>query len=133
MTTSPRSCRILATLSIAGLAWIVNLSLALRQFFDADLSGGWLIAGTMLSAVAIGILVMIKQFTEAIVEPYCFDRFQRVAHSGRNASQPRPDSRHDGRNLFDQSFALPRRNALGLGPQQSLANRRRSSRHLASV
>ncbi len=124
MTTTPHGGRPFAILAACALAWILILSLALRYLLGAGASGGWLIVGLMLSAAGAGIVLLIKEFTDAIPLPEHFDlkeaRGQFWDLAGKMAPAPIPI-----RNIPDGSYAEIRRRNLGLAPQLNSQNRRR--------
>lgn len=97
------------------------LSLALRVFFDATLTEGWLIVGAIFSVVALGLALLIKEFNEAFLMPVCKMAFV-------------PDSRGFPVAMVDEAaFAsweeqirdAARRSELGLNKAMLSANRAR--------
>ncbi len=108
-------------LSVCALAWILILSLALRCMLGAGVSAGWLIVGIMFSAVALGVVILIKEFTEAITLSEHFDLNRGRAHAETPAGST-------GWNSPDRAIAALRRSELGLGPGLAHANRRRQAK-----
>ncbi|RYD19840.1 MAG: hypothetical protein EOP88_17440 [Verrucomicrobiaceae bacterium] len=77
MKTSPRSFSPLVVVAMAGIGWVLVLSLALRVFFDASITGGWLIVGTVFTVAALGLAILVKEFNEAFLMPVCNMAFVR--------------------------------------------------------
>lgn len=56
----------LILLAAACLAWIGILSLAFMAFLGTGVSAGWIFAGALLLALAVWVVVMFREFKQAI-------------------------------------------------------------------
>ncbi len=95
--------------------------LVLRYLFGAELSGGWLIVGMILTVAALGLVVMIKEFKDAIL----VSGVTEMHHPERRSPHPATTVNRDERGHLDQFYAEPRRSALGLNCKHAHMNRRR--------
>ncbi len=124
MTSSPRWSSPLIVVPVSILIWVAILTYILRHFFGAGVDSGWLIAGVMLTFVALGGLVIVREFKEAIPVPsQHVDKFP-VPRRDRLAAVKRKRTVRItvAKSLADEDR---RRSRLGLSLVQPLANRRR--------
>ncbi len=123
MTSSPRSASPLLLLSMAVLIWIILLAGGLQFFLRAELTGGWLVIALMVTAAAIGLVLIVKDTVDTILAPGLLLRTSTCA-------QP---VAADHRNLIDPLAAQRHRSALGLPPHCVHGNRRRSQTSLRGL
>jgi hypothetical protein len=129
MKTSPRSFSPLVIIAVAVVGWVLVLSLTLRLFFGASITGGWLIVGGLFSWVAIGMAVLVKEFNEAILVPVCKCVFAR---NERGFPVPVGPDETGAANWIEQYHDLSRRSELGLNGPGHSRNRPRSIRNTRS-
>jgi hypothetical protein len=129
MTSSPLSCRLLISVSVAILAWIVIISFGLKFLFGAGPTGGWLIVGIMFTIVLAGMMMLAREFKESFLVPAQTD--SDISDRPRAASKRRLPARSSCReesfpHFPDGPFFETRRAALGLGIRHAHSNFRRS-------
>ena len=110
------------------IGWIVWLSYALKFLFGAGMSGGWLAVGILVSLMALGLILMLKDLLSA-VEEIRPQEWQSTRPRAKTARGGNPKARtkvlaHEApdRRADKQEYHT----ALGLAPTHSAANRRRS-------
>ena len=121
MTTSPPSVSPLITVSMAILMWIFLLFVGLRYVLGTEVSSAWLIIGVMTTLAGLGLLLLIKEFLDAVVLPEPGDG---RSHCEKAVSRPKSSAAFF-RDRVDPSGMAHQRSALGLPPRQLKHNRRR--------
>lgn len=117
---------------VSMVTWIIILSFVLSFLFDAGISGGWIIAGALISIASFGGLLLTKELTDAILSPE-FTRFgKEMAFWNQHGKlSERVPAVPQGTGGFEiaPSPADPRRVILGLcSGELSASNRRRSGK-----
>lgn len=80
----------LIVLVAACFAWIGVLSLAAVTFLGTAASTGWIIAGALLLALVIWLVVMAREIRQATELPDYFERIERSLHAGDRVAYSRP-------------------------------------------
>jgi hypothetical protein len=126
MFPSFRSASPVVSYSAAALVWIILLVVWLRWLLGTEVSPGWLAVGLTVTLLGLGILVVVKEFMDAIQIPE--HPVQR--HSGSRgfvlAKNSTARTNFTTRRLsVDPIGFQSQRITLGLPPRYLLANRRR--------
>lgn len=133
MTSAPRSISPLIMLSMAVLLWIALLYAGLRFILGTQVCSAWLIVGVMVTAAAMGFLLLVKEFVEAVMVPGpCGFAWACNAHR-RDKSTCRKPSFAGNRCTVDPSGDQIHRSALGLTTRHDDRNRRRSQPSFAGL
>lgn len=126
MTSVPRSVSPLIMLSMAVLIWIVLLYAGLRFILGNQVCSAWLIVGLMVTAAAMGFLLLTKEFVEAVMVPGPCGFPRACNMDRRDKSTCRRPSFTENCCTVDPSSDQIHRSALGLTPRHDDCNRRRS-------
>ena len=122
MTSPDVSLRSFTVISAAILGWIVALSAALRIFYGARMSSGWLVVGLMVTLVVAGAVVMMRElFSEVETrQPWeaTIRRKLRVAVRSKDQVKTPAARRRTALKHYRQVFNLE--------PRAETVNRRRS-------
>lgn len=65
--------KILIVLAISCLVWIGAISFAVVYFMGTAASTGWIVGGGLLLALAVWVVVMLRQIRNAVELPTCAD------------------------------------------------------------
>jgi fatty acid desaturase len=79
LITSFRPSKLLILLVVSCLLWIGIISFAITLFTGSGLSAVWIIAGVLLLATLIWVVVMFREFQNAIEIPEYFPPVEREA------------------------------------------------------
>jgi hypothetical protein len=133
MTSPDVSLRGFVMFSASVLGWILWLSYALEFLFGAGMTGGWLLVGILFSVMVIGVILMLNALLttmeglqpEEMEVSWPLEKIVRREKPGTIRTALTPKS-GDSRSI-SQEYRI----ALGLKPQVSVANRRRTRPFLA--
>lgn len=128
MSNSLRSNHSWTVVVASLICWVTLLSSGLRFFFGAEVTGDWLLAGTMMSIAAFCILLVVKEILDSILTSRlyaCCQNFLTPQTDHKSHLRSRSVSWQSTGNLLDSSFSGTRRAVLGLRSHEISSNRRR--------
>lgn len=122
MTSPDVSLRSFTVISASILGWIMALSAALKIFYGARMSGGWLVVGLMITLVVAGAVMMMRElFSEVETrQPWeaSIRRKQRAAVRTKDQVKSPAARRRAAVKHYRQAFNLE--------PRLETVNRRKS-------
>ena len=133
MTSPDVTTRSFVLFSASVLGWIVWLSFVLKYFFDAQMTGGWLVIGILVTLMAVGVILILNELSMAIAGLRLKDwkifharvrtpRTKKSRSKRKSVSRKTAPRKTTGRRMVAQSYRV----ALGLKPPTFSANRRRT-------
>ncbi len=110
------------------IGWMVWISYALKFLFGAAMSGGWLAVGVLVSLMALGLILLLKDLLSA-VEEIRPQEWQSTRPRTQTAPGAKSRARSNSETPAAADHLLDTREyhvALGLQPRHASTNRRRT-------
>ena len=101
--------KIFIVLAASCLAWVGVISMGVVFLTGISLSAGWIIAGTLLFAVAVWVVVMIKEIRDAIVLPDTSVWGERGKGIAGKSTDIRPRTMSSARSVMSRRGMTPGR------------------------